>query len=339
MSNVTYVPLQSGNFNPGSDTPTSTPFVSFVDNPYLSLGTLLQNPAAQGLGLNANSPVVTSGEMMNYITRASAWVNRYCDRWFDMQRVWETKTGFTVRPYNPELITVMVQNGPPYNSINQVYIQVLRWFIQIDLTSPNNYLQDFYDKGFYKIVPLLSSAGTGAGSPLPAAIVDRVPLGILWTDYTSGFGVQLTGYNMGTGDGTTSSFQAAVGNQLWCQSNNLWSMQANVLEPLTVYDNGVAVSPSNYTVDYPNGIITFTVAPLNTHNITADFWTSEVIPGDVRYATLLMTMYMYAIDNFNPMMHTSLQVPGLNISYDSEAMVKRVENMLEPFRNHRISII
>ena len=339
MSNVVYQPLSSGNSNFGSDTPTATPFVTFVDNPYVSMATLLQNSGAISLGLTAASTPVASGEISNYILRASAWVNRYCDRWFDMQRVWETKTGFTVRPYNPELITVRVNNGPPYNSINQCYIQVLRWYIQIDLTSQNNYLQDFYDKGFYKIVPLLSSAGTGSGSPLPAAIVDRVPLGILWTDYTSGFGQQLTGYSMGTSDGVNKTFQAATGNQLWCQANNLWPMAANVLEPLTVYDNGVVVPAANYSVDYPNGKVTFTVAPLATHNITADFWTYEVIPQDIKYATLLMALNMYATDNFNPMMHNSLSVPGLNLSYDSDKLPARVEKMLEPYISHRISLL
>jgi hypothetical protein len=339
MSTVQQVPLTGGTFNPGSNTPNGSPFVTFVDNPYISLATLLLNSGAISLGITASSTVVTSGEIMTYIKRASAWINRYTQRWFDIQRVWETHTGFVVKPYNPQLITVRAENGPPYNSINQLYIQVLKWFISIDLTANTGYLQDFYDKGFCKIVPLLSSAGTGAGSPLPAAIVDRIPLGVLWSDYTSGFGQQLTGYAMGTGDGSTKVFQSATGNQLWAPGNNLWSQSLNASTPLVVYDNAVVVPSANYTVDYPNGKITFIIAPVSTHNITADFWTYETIPDDIRYATILLTLYFYSIDNFNPMMHNNLAVPGLNISYNSEAMIKRVQDMLEPYIQHRFTLV
>lgn len=340
MSDVNYVPIQPGSFNAGSDTPTGTEFVTFVDNPYISISELLQNTAAKALGITNSSDVITSGEMANYIQRATAWINRYCQRWFDMQRVWEVKTGFVVHPYNPQLITVRVDNGPPYQTINQIWIQVLRWFIQIDITSDQNYLQDFYAQGYYKIVPLLSSAGAGTGSPLPAAIVDRIPLGILWTDYTSGFGTQLTGYNMGTGDGTTTVFQAATGNQLWCQSNNLWTQGAHTLESLTVYDNGTVVASSDYTVDYVNGKLTFNTAPVDGHNITADFWTYEGIPHDIKYGTLLLALHYWAVDNFNPMNHNNLSVPGLNISYsDEEKFMKKIEDMLQPYINKRFTLI
>ena len=340
MSNVVYQPIQSGGFTPGSDTPTGSPFVTFIDNPYLSISELLQNSAAIALGLNSASTSITSGEMANYILRASAYINRYCQRWFDFQRVWETKSGFVVRPYNPQLITVHVNNGPPYNTINQVWIQVLRWFIQIDISSSDNYLQDFYAQGFYKIVPLLSSAGAGTGSPLPAAIVDRIPLGILWTDYTSGFGTQLTGYALGTGDGTTTVFQAATGNQLWVQANNLWTQGINQLEQLTVYDNGTKVSSSDYTVDYTNGKVTFNTAPVSGHNITADFWTYENIPSEIRYAALLLALHYWATDNYNPMMHTNLNVPGLNISYlDEEKFMKKITDILDPYINGRFKLV
>jgi hypothetical protein len=339
MSNVTYQPIQSGSTNYGNNTPNGGQFVTFVDNPYVSQAEFLMSQEAISLGLTSSSPIVASGQLANYILQASAWVNRYTDRWFDMQRVWETSTGFVVRPYNPQLITVRARNGPPYNTINQMYIQVLKWFIAIDLSSTTGYLQDFYDNGYCKIVPLLSNSGSGTGSPLPAAIVDRIPLGVLWMDYTSGFGTQLTKYAMGTGNGTATVFQAATGNQLWCQSNNLWSQQINVLEPLTVYENGVVVSSTNYTVDYVNGKITFNTPPANGVNISADFWTYESIPADVKYATILKAIYDFGWAAFNPMMNNNLSVPGLNISYDKETQTKRVENMLESYRLKRITLI
>jgi len=339
MSDVTPVTLSSGQFSPGSNTPTGTEFVTFVDNPYISVQYYLQSAEAKALGLNENSDVVTSGELVRIIKRQSAWINRYCQRWFDIQRVWETKTGFTVRPYNPQLITVRVDNGPPYNSINQCWIQVLQWFIPIITSGPNSYLQDFYDKGFYKIVPLLSSAGTGGGSPLPAAIVDRVPLGILWTDYTSGFGVNLTGYAMGTGDGTATSFQAAIGNQLWAPGNNLWGVSPNAMTPVNVYDNAVLVDPSLYTVDHMNGIITFNTAPLESHNISADFWTYETVYSEIKYACVLLTTAAFGTGAYNPLRHENLSVPGFSTSYDKEKLDAKVKEILEPFIAHRISIV
>ncbi len=184
-------PIISGQIATGNNTPTGSKMQVAVDNPYVEKDEFIQSFEAKVLGLSKDSPEYNNGVIEKCLLNASAWVNRHCGRWFDAQTIDEQKTGFQVRPYNPQLVTVVLNNRP-YSKINSIYIQVLQWFIQVD-TGPNSYLQDFYDQGLYKIVPMLSSAGTGLGTPIPAAILDRVPLGVLWTNYTFGYGTLLEG--------------------------------------------------------------------------------------------------------------------------------------------------
>lgn len=308
----------SGNIATGNNTPTGARMRVAVDNPYVSKDEFVGSFEASGLGINANSPQYSSGELDRKILQASAWINRFCGRWFDTQTIDEQKTSFTVRPYNPQLVTVVLKNRP-YSKVNSIYIQVLKWFIQVDV-SATGYLQDFYDKGFYKIVPLLSSAGTGAGSPIPAAILDRIPLGVLWTNYTFGFGTPLTAQTL-TNISTTKQYQAPLGNRLWAPD-----------QTLNVYDTGVLVAPANYTVDYPNGMVTFISTYTVNGAITADFTTNESVPFDIKQACILLTSHLIGQAVQNPLGAQSLGIQTFNINFgDKSKVLDRVEELLGPY--------
>lgn len=288
-----------------------------VDNPYVTKDEFIASFEGQGLGITADSVQYSSGELDRKLLQASAWVNRYCRRWFDTQTIDETTTGFQVRPYNPQLVSVIMKNRP-YSKINSLYIQVLQWFIQIQ-TGPNSYLQDFYDKGFARIVPLLSSAGTGLGTPIPAAILDRVPLGVLWNNYTFGYGTVLTSQVLANIP-QTKQYQAPLGNRLWAPS-----------QTLNIYDGGVLVSPAGYSVDYPNGMVTFgTHTPLAA--ITADFTTNESVPFDIKNATILAACHLIGQATANPFGATSQNIQTFAINFgDKSGVQKRFEELLEPY--------
>ena len=183
--------LQSGHIQTGNNTPNGKPKQIAVDNPYITIDDFVNSFEAQGLGITTLSPSYSNGVLQSAILRASAWLNRQCNMYFDTQTIDETMTGFTVKPYNPQLVSVVLANRP-YSRINSCFIQVLKWFVEVDVTSPASYIQDFYDFGYYRIVPLLSSSGQGVGSPIPAMIIDRIALGVLWTNYTFGYGTPLT---------------------------------------------------------------------------------------------------------------------------------------------------
>jgi len=280
---------------------------------------------AQGLGITADSPQYGSGELDRKLLQASSWINRYCRRWFDTQTIDETKTGFQVRPYNPQLVTVILANSP-LTAVNSIYIQVLQWFIQVQ-TTQSGMLQIFPDKGFYKIVPLLSTAGTGVGSPIPAAILDRIPLGVLWTNYTFGFGTPLVSQTL-TEVANTKQYQAPLGNRLWAPD-----------QTLNVYDGGVLVAPAGYSVDYPNGMVTF-----GSHSvvgaITSDFTTNESIPFDIKEATLLLTAHLIGQAGANPTGAQSMSIQTFSINWGQKSDVKRrVEELLESYVGRMPTII
>jgi hypothetical protein len=289
-----------------------------VDNPYLTKDDFVNSVEASGIGISNTSPLYTSGELDKIILRASAWINRHCRRYFDTQTIDETKTQFSVKPYNPQLVTVVLNNRP-YQKINSVYIQVLKWFIQVDTSSPGNYLQDFNDFGYYKIVPLLSSAGTGVGSPIPAAILDRVPLGVLWTNYTFGYGTPLTAQVL-SGDATFKIYQAELGNRLWSPS-----------QTVTIYKNGTPVT-SGLTIDYPNGKVTFATANIVTDVITADFNTNESIPASIKEACILLVTHMIGQAQQNPLGASSYSIQTYGINFGGQGSVyERVEQLLKPY--------
>lgn len=311
-------PIISGFINTGSNTPTGQPKQIAVDNPYLEKEEFVLSYAAKGLGITKDSPEYANGTLEAILLQASATVNRFCARWFDMQTIDETQTQFTVRPYNPQLVTVVLKNRP-YSRINSIYIQVLKWFVPVQTTGANSYLQDFYDLGYYKIVPMLSNAGNGLGSPIPSEIIDRVPLGVLWTNYTFGFGQPITRQALDK-VAETKGYQAPITNRLWAPS-----------QPVTVYDTGIELPSSMYTIDYPNGVVTFpTYVPSGA--ITASFTTNESVPSDIRQATALVAQYLIGQSTDNPLGAQTLSVQTYSITFGEDNKTKkRFEELLGPY--------
>lgn len=312
--------IVSGQINTGNNTPTGSPMQIAVDNPYLTKDDFIQSFEAQGLGITADTPQYQNGQLEKKILEASAWVNRICRRYFDTQTIDEQRTGFQVRPYNPQLVT-NVLNNRPYSKINSIYIQVLQWFIQVD-TSPSGYLQDFYSQGLYKIVPLLSTAGTGIGSPIPAAILDRVALGVLWTNYTFGYGTVLTAQPL-TRIGNTKQYQAMFTNRLWAPS-----------QPTNIYDSGILLSPSNYSIDYPNGIVTLIDSYTPNGAITSDFTTNESTPFEIKAATQLLLCHLIGQGLANPLGAKSYGIQTYNVNFGDKSNVEdRAIKMLQAHIN------
>jgi hypothetical protein len=314
----------SGNWFIGtSNTPYGTPKQVAVDNPYLTKDEFITNEAAIGLGITSSSPIYTSGRLDRLLVQVAGEVNRICRRWFDTQTIDETKMGLIVRPWNPQLVTVPLQNAP-YSQIISIYFQVLKWFIQID-TSSGGYLQDFPDLGFYKIVPLLSNSGTGAGSPMPAEIVDKVPLGVLWTQYTFGFGSQQLAQPL-TYISTSSDKQYQL---------PLYARLIAPSQPIVVYSNGTVVNPvSNpYSFDYPNGIITFTnTIDHTTHTITMDYISNESIPFDIKEAVALLVCESIGQGSANPTGAKSLGMQTFSVSYgDKTYLRERAMEILQKY--------
>jgi hypothetical protein len=203
----------------------------------------------------------------------------------------------------------------------------LKWFIPVDITS--GYLQDFPDYGYYKIVPLLSSAGTGVGSPVPAEILDRVPLGVLWTNYTFGFGQPNTGYTLTTSQANSiKSYQAP--DLIW----RLWAPS----QTTNIYDNGTLVNSVNYTIDYPNGSVTFINAYTPTGPITADFTTNSTVPADVKQAVILLISDIIGRGAQNPLGASSYSILSHSISF-SDSVMDRCKELLSVYRKHSITLV
>ena len=314
--------LNSGNIATGNNTPTGAPMMYAVDNPLITKDTFLNTFEAQGLGLNNTIPQYANGELDRQILAASSWVNRWCGRWFDTQTIDETQRGFSVKPYNPQLVHVVPKNRP-YSKINSIYIQVLKWFVEIDV-GPTGYLQDFYDIGTARIVPMLSTAGTGAGSPLPAAILDHISLGVLWVNYTFGYGTPLLAQGLNLIDGT-KQYQGWLGNRLWAP-----------LQTFNVYDSGVLLSPEEYTVDYPNGMVTLESDYTPNGAISADFTTNESLPAEIREAVILLTCHLIGQAGANSFGAASFNIQTYSISFgDKNKVEERAKQLLEPYATMR----
>lgn len=311
--------IVSGYINTGTNTPTGARKMVAVDNPYLEKEEFVNSYVAKGLGITKDDPRYANGELESTLLQASAVVNRFCNRWFDMQTIDETKTSFTVRPYNPQLVTVKLANRP-YSQINSIFIQVLKWFIPVQTTGANSYLQDFYDLGYYKIVPMLSNAGNGLGSPIPSEIIDRVPLGVLWTNYTFGFGQPITAQALDK-VGETDGYQAPISNRLWAPS-----------QPTAVYDASVLVDAAHYAIDYPNGLVTFNSEHTVTGAITADFVTNESVPAEIRQAAALVAAWLIGQATDNPLGAQTLTVQTYSITFGDDNKTKsRFEMLLGPY--------
>lgn len=317
--------LQSGHIETGSNTPSGKPKVVAVDSPYITVDDFCGSYTASGLGIALTDPLVVSGELQEIILQASAWVNKKVNMYFDTQTIDETQVGFTVRPYNPRLVSV-VFNNRPYTRVNSMFIQVLKWFIEIDVTSPNSYLQDFYDYGYCRIVPLLSSAGTGVGSPIPAQIINNIQLGVLWINYTFGYGTPLLSQVLTeVAPATTHTiYQAPVGNRLFAPS-----------QTLNVYVNGVKINSTQYKVDYPNGKITFTTGVQPADIITADFTTNQSIPANIKKAVILLTAHLLGQDLQNALGARSYNIQTWSTQFGDKSLVEeRVDKLLEPYTNN-----
>ena len=313
--------LQSGFINTGNNTPTGAVKKIAVDNPYITVDDFLASYTAQGLGISATDPLVTSGELQNIILQASAWLNRKANMYFDTQTIDETQTGFKVRPYNPELVSV-VFNNRPYSKVNSMFIQVLKWFIEVDVTSPASYVQDFYEYGYCRIVPLLSSAGTGVGSPIPAQIVDHVSLGVLWINYTFGYGTPLLSQVL-TGDATYKTYQAPIGNRLWAPD-----------QITNIYKNGALINPTQYTIDYVNGKVTLANGLGVLDVVTADFTSNQSIPADIEKACILLTAHLIGQDTQNALGASSYNIQTWSTNFGDKSKVEeRVDALLSPYTN------
>jgi hypothetical protein len=317
--------LRSGNIPTGTNTPSGALMKVAVDNPYVTRDELVASFEAQGLGIDANIPQYSSGELDRKILQASAWINRHCRRWFDTQTIDETKTGIQIRPFNPQMVSVVLMNRP-YSKINSIYLQVLKWFIQVDVGA-SGYLQDFPDKGFYRIVPMLSSAGTGVGSPMPAMIADRTHIAVLWTNYTFGYGTPLTGETL-IQIGNTHQYQAVLGNRLWAPD-----------QTLNVYDGTTLLAlTTGYSVDFPNGMVTLVATPAGA--VTADFTTNESIPAEIKEACILLTCHLIGQAGQNPIGADSMGIQTFNISFGKDSKVEeRAKKLLEPYVSRMPTLI
>jgi len=327
--------IQSGYVNTGALSPTGDKKLPPVDSAYLEKDLFLQNPYASGLGLTNLSPEYTSGALDRLLLSASSQVNRMCRRFFDTQTVWETKTRFRAHPFNPQLTTVTLRNTP-FQCINSIYIQVLQWFIQIVTSGSQSYLQTFPEWG-YKIVPLLATSGT-TGSPIPAAILDKVDLGIVWTNYTFGYGTPLTAQTLDLIPSSASptqytQYQAVIGNRLWAKNQTG--------NPLNIYIDGV-LQTTGYSIDYQNAIVTF-VTPLTISKVvTADFTTNESVPQDIKDATALLACYIYGQGKNNPLGASSYSMQTFSISVDGSRknpLVEQAKEILAPYMSQQPTLI
>jgi hypothetical protein len=332
---MTNIPnIQSGFFQAEGGTPltpTGNAKRSEVDSPYITKSEFIESPEAAGMGITQNSSDgwYSNGTLDKILVRASSWVTRYCNQWFDTQTIDEYQTGFTVRPFNPRLVSVYTHNAPIQN-IQGIWIQVLQWFIQIQTTPlESSYLQILPDWGVFKIVPLLSTAGSGTGSPIPAAILDKVPLGVLWYSYTFGYGTQVTGYTLtNTSSPSNITFQPNDYNyQLWAPT-----------QTLNIYIDGVLTNPSLYQINYPNGIVTFGTDIGTSHVVTADFTTNNSIPYDIKYATIKVATKYIIQGQQNPGGFKSIGITGYNVSFGDEYLTE-IKEMLQPFRRNRFTVL
>ena len=137
---------------------------------------------ATGLKLTSSSALYTSGVLDIYLQTASEMVNRYTHRHFNVQTIDETYPTVTISPYSPRMITVQLSEGP-IQSVNRVDLQVLKWFLNFDLS----YLQLYQEEGYYRITPFLG--GNASGTPLPGSLLtEKIPV-VIWTNYTFGYDV------------------------------------------------------------------------------------------------------------------------------------------------------
>ncbi|MGH2639219.1 MAG: hypothetical protein ACRDF4_08085, partial [Rhabdochlamydiaceae bacterium] len=212
--------------------------------------------------------------------------------------------------------------------LNTMYIQVLQWFIAV-LVDPSSqsYVQIQPDSAIIDIVPLLSSAGAGTGSPIPAQILDKVPLGKLWFNYTFGFGQVLTGQTAAAVVGNTVFQPSLTQYRLWAPS-----------QTVNVYVDDVLKDPSDYTLDYPNGRIIFGTDIGTDHAVTFDATTNNTIPADIQQAVIMLTTKYIGQGFQNPLGFKSLNLNNYTVSFGDEYMGE-IKEMLNPYRKNTWTVI
>lgn len=176
-------------YTPTNITPTGKPMQIIRDIAYLTKDEYINYP--NGLKLTNTSTLYTSGVLDTFLQSASEQVNRYAKRHFGVQTIDEVYHGIRIGQDEPKLITVPLTEGP-IQQINRIDIQVLKFFINFDLT----YLQVFPDQGFIQLVPFLG--GNASGIPLPSAALLSGMLGKVWVNYTFGYDVIPTDVKMAT---------------------------------------------------------------------------------------------------------------------------------------------
>lgn len=176
-----FYPNGTGLWTPTLITPTGHPMMVPRNTPYLTKEEFLNY--ANGLKLTVSSALYTSGLLDVYLSSASEMVDNYTQRHFSVQTIDEVYDGVRIGRNAPRMMTVQL-NERPVQCVNSVYIQVLKFFINFDLS----YLQMFPDKGFYQMVPFLGGATTGA-VPLPAEVLNEGLIAKIWTNYTFGYDV------------------------------------------------------------------------------------------------------------------------------------------------------
>jgi hypothetical protein len=175
-----FYPDGRATYSPTLLTPDGKPMMIVRDAQYITSAEFFNY--ANGMKLNLNSPIYTSGTLDIYLKAASAQVNRICRRHFDVQTIDEVYHNVRVGTDYPKLITIFLREKPIQNIVS-LNIQVLKYFIPVAL----DYLQLDQTAGFYHIVPLL---GAGASAvPLPSAVLIDGMLGKMWTRYTFGYDV------------------------------------------------------------------------------------------------------------------------------------------------------
>ena len=172
-------PNGTGYATPTTLTPTGAPMMVPRDSQYVWPYEF--NQYSTGLQFADTDPIVTSGVLNSYLKAASGAVNRYCKRYFQVQTLDEIYPGVTIgQSTYPKLMTVFLKQKP-VQSIISINLQVLKYFIPVDL----EYLMLDSDAGYYNIVPALGGGYTGY--PVPQMVEGM--LARVWTRYTAGFDI------------------------------------------------------------------------------------------------------------------------------------------------------
>ncbi|HZU01525.1 MAG TPA: hypothetical protein VFA10_17790 [Ktedonobacteraceae bacterium] len=165
---------------------------------------------------------------------------------------------------------------------------------------------------YLEIVPLQSI--TYSLAPVLVQLGLRPP--IVQLDYEAGYFLAVTGETLLQADSSNTTYYAQRG--FWASSyTQAPSIQPNTLPaiPPVIYKNGV-VQSSGFTINYTEGMVTFSSANLSTDVITADY--CYTIPDAVRDATVYQTSWLLGQRALNKM-----GAQGLDLIRSGEQQLKR----------------